>query len=79
VKGRQPYARRVDGLLIGYARVSTDGQGLASQRAALAAMGVAAERVYNDQGLTGRTGPPRPGGVMRRDSTFVVASGPSPG
>lgn len=50
----------MDGLLIGYARVSTDGQDLASQRGALAAMGVPAERVYVDRGLTG-TNRDRPG------------------
>lgn len=40
-------------LLVGYARVSTDQQDLTSQRDGLAALGVAAGRVYVDHGLTG--------------------------
>ena len=47
-------------LLIGYARVSTDQQDLTAQRDGLAALGVAANRVYVDQGLTG-TNTERPG------------------
>ena len=47
-------------LLIGYARVSTDEQDLTAQREALAALGVTAERVYVDHGLTG-TNRERPG------------------
>jgi len=43
----------VNGLLIGYARVSTDAQDLTAQRQALAALGVAPERTYVDHGLTG--------------------------
>ena len=41
--------------LIGHARVSTNAQDLAEQRDALTALGVPAERVYSDRGLTGTT------------------------
>jgi DNA invertase Pin-like site-specific DNA recombinase len=46
--------------MIGYARVSTDAQDLTAQRDALAALGVAPDRVYVDHGLTG-TNRERPG------------------
>ena len=39
-------------LLIRYARVSTDQQDLTAQRDGLAALGVADNRIYVDQGLT---------------------------
>jgi len=45
---------------IGYARISTEQQDLTAQRDALAALGVPAERVYVDHGLTG-TNRERPG------------------
>jgi Resolvase, N terminal domain len=45
--------RQVSGLLIGYARVSTDVPGFTAQRDALTALSVPAERVYVDHGLTG--------------------------
>jgi len=47
-------------LKIGYARVSTDDQDLTAQRAALAALDVAPDRIYVDHGLTG-TNRDRPG------------------
>ena len=61
---------------IGYARVSTSGQDLTAQRHALAALGVEAERVYVDHGLTG-TNRARPGlaqalAACRSGDTLVV-------
>jgi DNA invertase Pin-like site-specific DNA recombinase len=50
----------VTGLNIGYARVSTDHQDLTAQRDGLAALGVPADRIYVDHGLTG-TNRERPG------------------
>lgn len=66
----------MDGLLIGYARVSTDGQDLTAQREALGALGVPAERVYTDRGLTGANRD-RPGlrealAACRAGDTLVV-------
>lgn len=64
------------GLLIGYARVSTDEQDLTSQLDALQAMGVGSERIYVDKGLTG-TNRARPGlrealAACRSGDTLVV-------
>ncbi|WP_172170031.1 recombinase family protein [Pseudonocardia broussonetiae] len=50
----------MSGLLIGYARVSTDEQDLTAQRDALTTLGVIPERIYVDHGLTG-TNRARPG------------------
>ena len=47
-------------LLVGYARCSTDQQDLTAQREALLGLGVEAERIYVDHGLTG-TNRARPG------------------
>ena len=47
-------------LLVGYARCSTDKQDLTAQRDALSGLGVEADRIYVDHGLTG-TNPERPG------------------
>src|SRR5450755_363990 len=63
-------------LLVGYARVSTDQQGLTSQRDGLAALGVASNRIYVDHGLTG-TNRERPGlrealAACREGDTLVV-------
>lgn len=41
-------------MLIGYARCSTDTQDLAAQQDGLTALGVKANRIYVDHGLTGR-------------------------
>jgi DNA invertase Pin-like site-specific DNA recombinase len=66
----------VPGLLIGYARCSTDTQDLTAQRDALAALGVQPERIYVDHGLTGTTRA-RPGlreatAACRAGDTLVV-------
>lgn len=63
-------------LLVGYARVSTEEQDLTAQRNALATLGVGADRIYADQGLTG-TNRDRPGlreamAACRAGDTFVV-------
>jgi DNA invertase Pin-like site-specific DNA recombinase len=62
--------------LIGYARCSTDKQDLSAQRAALAELGVAADRIYVDHGLTG-TNRARPGlnqalAAVRKGDTLIV-------
>ncbi len=64
------------GMKIGYARVSTAQQDLTAQRDALAALGVPAERIYVDHGLTGTTRE-RPGlrealAAVRTGDTLVV-------
>lgn len=63
-------------LLIGYARCSTEDQDLTVQRDALMAMGVEADRIYADHGLTG-TNRDRPGlrealAACREGDTLVV-------
>lgn len=62
--------------LIGYARCSTDKQDLTAQKAALENLGVAADRIYTDHGLTG-TNRSRPGldqalAAVRTGDTLVV-------
>ena len=62
--------------LIGYARCSTDKQDLTAQREALVNLGVAADRIYVDHGLTG-THRARPGlnqalAAVRKGDTLVV-------
>ena len=51
--GPYPYTSPMTATLIGYARCSTDRQDLAAQRQALRELGVASDRIYTDQGLTG--------------------------
>ena len=63
-------------LLIGYARCSTDQQDLTAQHDGLVALGVAANRIYVDHGLTG-TNRERPGlrealAACREGDTLVV-------
>jgi DNA invertase Pin-like site-specific DNA recombinase len=70
-------AKKAEPALVGYARCSTLGQDLEAQRAALRSLGVPDERVYTDQGLTGRTRE-RPGldkalAACWAGSTLVVA------
>jgi hypothetical protein len=70
----------MNALLVGYARCSTDAQDLTAQRDGLVALGVTAEWVYVDHGLTG-TNRDRSGlrpGVAGRTS-FVSRSGPGRG
>jgi DNA invertase Pin-like site-specific DNA recombinase len=60
----------VTGLLIGYARVSTDEQDLTAQLDALTAFGVEPERIYVDKGADRNEPGPAwlargPGGVPR--------------
>lgn len=64
------------GIRVGYARCSTDKQDLTAQMNGLAALGVEAERIYVDHGLTG-TNRSRPGletalAVLRTGDTLVV-------
>ena len=64
------------GMLIGYARCSTERQDLSAQRRILSELGVADDRVYLDHGLTGRNRS-RPGltkalAALREGDTLVV-------
>jgi DNA invertase Pin-like site-specific DNA recombinase len=64
------------GILIGYARCSTDEQDLTAQRGILLGLGVAEDRIYLDHGLTG-TRRARPGleqalAAVRTGDTLVV-------
>jgi DNA invertase Pin-like site-specific DNA recombinase len=66
----------MQGIKIGYARVSTDEQDLTAQGNALEALGIAPERIYVDHGLTG-TNRERPGlrealAACRAGDTLVV-------
>jgi DNA invertase Pin-like site-specific DNA recombinase len=64
------------GIMIGYARCSTEKQDLTAQRQILPGLGVAEERIYLDHGLTGRNRS-RPGldnalAALREGDTLVV-------
>ncbi|MBS9536225.1 recombinase family protein [Mycobacterium sp. M1] len=66
-----------DGVVIGYARCSTDAQDLTAQRQRLAELGVAEDRMYLDHGYTG-TNRARPGldqalAAVRTGDTLVVS------
>jgi predicted site-specific integrase-resolvase len=61
----------MDGVQIGYARVSTSDQDLTAQRDALLRLGVHDEHIYVDHGMTGANRP-RPG---LREALAVVRSG----
>ena len=70
------HAGRMNELLVGYARVSTEQQDLSAQRAALHALGVGDDRIYVDHGLTGtnrdRTGLRIALAACRSGDTVVV-------
>jgi DNA invertase Pin-like site-specific DNA recombinase len=75
VVGPPPAGQR-SGILVGYARCSTEKQDLTAQRQILHGLGVAEERVYLDHGLTGRNRS-RPGlngalAALREGDTLVV-------
>lgn len=72
----RPRSTPPDGILVGYARCSTEKQDLTAQREILRGLGVADERVYLDHGLTG-TNRSRPGlnnalAALREGDTLVV-------
>ena len=63
-------------LLVGYARCSTDKQDLTAQRDALSGLGVEADRIYVDHGLTG-TNRERPGWPPAGRDTWYNSRGGS--
>jgi hypothetical protein len=74
--GDNRHTAPVPGLLIGYARCSTDAQDLTAQRDALAGLGLEPKRIYVDHGRTG-TNRARPGlrealSACRAGDTLVV-------
>src|ERR1019366_3095077 len=74
--GRGSAQKPSPGILIGYARCSTENQHLTAQRQILRDLGVTDERVYLDHGLTGRNRS-RPGlnnalAALREGDTLVV-------
>jgi DNA invertase Pin-like site-specific DNA recombinase len=76
VASRCPRRHQRVGVLVGYARCSTDKQDLAAQRHTLRQLGVSDDRMYLDHGVTGRNRR-RPGlqqalAAVRRGDTLVV-------
>jgi DNA invertase Pin-like site-specific DNA recombinase len=74
--GSLRFTLNITEIAIGYARCSTDKQDLTVQREALLKLGVAADRIYADHGLTG-TNRLRPGldqalAAVRAGDTLVV-------
>jgi DNA invertase Pin-like site-specific DNA recombinase len=74
--GRRRHDRSASATLVGYARCSTAGQDLTAQRETLRQLGVTEQRIYLDQGLTGRHRD-RPGlaqalAAVRDGDTLVV-------
>jgi DNA invertase Pin-like site-specific DNA recombinase len=74
--GGLTYTSGMTGTLIGYARCSTDKQDLTAQKVMLVGLGVAPDRIYTDQGMTGTTRG-RPGldqamAAVRAGDTLVV-------
>ncbi len=72
----RPPSAQLAGILIGYARCSTEKQDLTAQRQILRQLGVSEDRVYLDHGLTGRNRS-RPGlnnalAALREGDTLVV-------
>jgi DNA invertase Pin-like site-specific DNA recombinase len=72
----EPPSVQPAGILIGYARCSTEKQALTAQRQILRQLGVSEDRVYLDHGLTGRNRA-RPGlnnalAALREGDTLVV-------
>ncbi len=72
----EPRSAPMAGILIGYARCSTERQDLSAEREILRELGVAEDRVYLDHGLTG-TNRSRPGlnsalAALREGDTLVV-------
>lgn len=75
-KGPYSYTYAMKNTLIGYARCSTDKQDLSAQKLTLIDLGVVEDRIYTDQGLTGRNRM-RPGldqaiAAVREGDTLVV-------
>jgi DNA invertase Pin-like site-specific DNA recombinase len=73
---QEPWSLPRSGILIGYARCSTEKQDLSAQRQILQDLGVTEDRVYLDHGLTG-TNRSRPGlnnalAALREGDTLVV-------